>query len=89
MSLDTNKKAKVIKDFGISANDTGSVQVQIALLTERIKEIASHREKNPKDNSSKRGLLQAVAQRRNYLEYLKKHDLAQYKNILVRLELRK
>lgn len=89
MSLDTLKKAKVIKDFGISANDTGSVNVQIALLTERIKEISAHREKNPKDNSSKRGLLQAVAQRRNYLEYLKKHDLAQYKNILARLELRK
>jgi small subunit ribosomal protein S15 len=89
MSLDTNKKAKVMKDFGISANDTGSMQVQIALLTERIKEISSHREKNPKDNSSKRGLLQAVAQRRNYLEYLKKHDLKQYKTIVSRLELRK
>lgn len=89
MSLDTNKKAKVMKDFGISANDTGSIQVQIALLTERIKEIASHREKNPKDNSSKRGLLQAVAQRRNFLEYLKKHDLKQYKTIVSRLELRK
>lgn len=89
MSVDTNKKAKVIKDFGMSANDTGSAQVQVALLTERIKSISEHREKNPKDNSSKRGLLQAVAQRRNYLEYLKKHDLAQYKSILSRLELRK
>lgn len=89
MSVDTNKKAKIIKDFGMSANDTGSAQVQIALLTDRIKSIAAHREKNPKDNSSKRGLLQAVAQRRNYLEYLKKHAVAQYKNILARLELRK
>lgn len=89
MSLDTNKKAKLMKDFGISANDTGSVQVQIALLTERIKTIAEHREKNPKDNSSKRGLLQAVAQRRNFLEYLKKHDLKQYLTIVSRLELRK
>lgn len=78
-----------MKDFGISANDSGSIQVQIALLTERIKMITEHREKNPKDNSSKRGLLQAVAQRRNFLEYLKKHDLTQYKNILSRLELRK
>lgn len=89
MSLDTTIKAKIMKEFGISANDSGSVQVQIALLTERIKMITEHREKNPKDNSSKRGLLQAVAQRRNYLEYLKKHNLEQYKNILSRLELRK
>lgn len=89
MSLDTNKKAKIVKDFGISAHDTGSIQVQIALLTERIKEITVHRESNPKDNSSKRGLLRAVAQRRNFLEYLKKHDFKQYKDILSRLELRK
>lgn len=89
MSLDTTIKAKIMKEFGISANDSGSVQVQIALLTERIKMITEHREKNPKDNSSKRGLLQAVAQRRNYLEYLKKHNPEQYKNILSRLELRK
>lgn len=89
MSFDTNKKAKIMKDFGISANDSGSIQVQIALLTERIKMITEHREQNPKDNSSKRGLLQAVAQRRNFLEYLKKHDLAQYKTIVSRLELRK
>lgn len=89
MSLDTTIKAKIMKDFGISANDSGSVQVQIALLTERIKMMTEHRERNPKDNSSKRGLLQAVAQRRNYLEYLKKHNLEQYKNIISRLELRK
>ncbi len=89
MALDTQKKSKLIKDFGISAQDTGSVQVQIALLTEHIKAIAEHREKNPKDNSSKRGLLQAVAQRKTFLEYLKKHDLNNYKALVSRLELRK
>jgi len=84
-----NNKTQVIKDFGTSAQDTGSAQVQIALLTERIKSISEHFEKNPKDVSSKRGLLQAVANRRSFLDYLKKNDVAQYKEILGRLGLRK
>lgn len=82
-------KTQVIKDFGTSAQDTGSVQVQIALLTERIKSISEHFEKNPKDVSSKRGLLQAVANRRSFLDYLKKNDVEQYKELLGRLGLRK
>lgn len=82
-------KTQVIKDFGTSAQDTGSIQVQIALLTERIKSISEHFEKNPKDVSSKRGLLQAVANRRSFLDYLKKNDVEQYKELLGRLGLRK
>lgn len=89
MPLDKSNKAKVIKDFGINPNDSGSVQVQIALLTERIKSVAEHLEKNPKDVSSKRGLLQAVAHRRTFLAYLKKNNMAQYKEIVSRLGLRK
>ena len=89
MPLDTNKKQKTIKEFGISGNDTGSIQVQVALLTDRIKSISGHFENNPKDVSSKRGLLQAVAQRKTFLGYLKKTDLAQYKLIVDRLGLRK
>jgi small subunit ribosomal protein S15 len=88
MPLGQNK-AKLIKEFGISAKDTGSVQVQIALLNERIREISEHLAKNPKDVSSKRGLLQVVADRRNYLGYLKKNNAGQYKELLSRLGLRK
>ena len=84
-----NNKKQLIEEFGISDNDTGSVQIQIALLTDRIKSISEHFEKNPKDVSSKRGLLQAVAQRRTFLGYLKKNDLAQYKQMVSRLGLRK
>lgn len=84
-----NKKAQLIKEYQRNNNDTGSVHVQIALLTDKIKEVSEHMEKNPKDVSSKRGLLQAVAKRRNFLEYLKKHDLAQYKDVVHRLGLRK
>jgi len=87
MSL--NNKASVIKNFAINAQDTGSAQVQVALLTERIKMISGHLEKNPKDVSSKRGLLQAVATRKNFLEYLKKQNASQYKEIVARLGLRK
>lgn len=89
MSSENNKKAQLIKEFQQSNNDTGSVHVQIALLTDKIKEVSTHMEKNPKDVSSKRGLLQAVAKRRNFLAYLKKHDLAQYKEVVNRLGLRK
>jgi small subunit ribosomal protein S15 len=89
MSLAKSNKEKIIKDFGIAGNDTGSTAVQVALLTERIKQIAEHLEKNPKDVSSKRGLLQAVAKRRKFLAYLHKEDAAQYKEIVSRLGLRK
>jgi small subunit ribosomal protein S15 len=89
MSLDKNNKAKVIKSFAINDQDTGSAQVQVALLTEKIKDVAQHLEKNPKDVSSKRGLLQAVANRKSFLEYLKKHNASQYKEIVNRLGLRK
>lgn len=89
MSSDMNKKTQLIKEFQQTDNDTGSVRVQIALLTDKIKEVSAHMEKNPKDVSSKRGLLQAVAKRRTFLGYLKKHDLVQYKEVVNRLGLRK
>jgi len=89
MSLDKSSKAKVIKDFAINDQDTGSAQVQVALLTEKIKDVAGHLEKNPKDVSSKRGLLQAVADRKSFLAYLKKQNANQHKEILARLGLRK
>ena len=87
--IDTNTKNEVIKKFAISKEDTGSVQVQIALMTERITDITKHAVKNPKDNSSKKGLLQLVAKRRKFLGYLKTNDQEQYRQIVERLGLRK
>jgi small subunit ribosomal protein S15 len=87
MPLVKNKE-KVIKEFGVSANDTGSAQVQIALLSKRIEDISEHLGKNPKDVSSQRGLLQAVADRKTHLDYLKKKNVGQYKEIVSKLGLR-
>ncbi|MFZ5954048.1 MAG: 30S ribosomal protein S15 [Candidatus Dependentiae bacterium] len=89
MALDANKKSTIIESFKQSPNDTGSVEVQIALLTEKIKMLTNHFESNPKDFSSKRGLLDAVSRRRKYLRYLEKHNLARYKTTIERLGLRK
>lgn len=82
-------KEGVIKQFAQSANDTGSTQVQVALLSKRIEEISAHLEKNPKDASSQRGLLQAVATRKKYLEYLKRKNVGLYKDVVAKLGLRK
>ncbi len=83
------KKSENVKKYGKSGNDTGSTQVQIALLTERIKDVSGHLKANKKDNSSTRGLLKMVGQRRRLLDYLKKQDLAHYTTILKQLDLRK
>jgi len=89
MALDTTQKKKVIQEFAVSASDTGSTNVQIALLTEQITQLQDHCTKNPKDFSCKRGLLQAVANRRGLLAYLQKNDEKQYRTILEQLGLRK
>lgn len=83
------KKSENVKKFGKSGNDTGSTPVQIALLTERIKDLSAHLKANKKDNSSTRGLLKMVGQRRRLLNYLKKKDLTGYTTILKQLDLRK
>jgi small subunit ribosomal protein S15 len=83
------KKSENVKKFGKSGNDTGSTAVQIALLTERIKDLSGHLKANKKDNSSTRGLLKMVGQRRRLLSYLKKRDLTGYTTILKQLDLRK
>ena len=83
------KKSENVKKFGKSAGDTGNTSVQIALLTERIKDISGHLKANKKDNSSTRGLLKLVGQRRRLLNYLKKQDLGNYNAILKQLDLRK
>ena len=83
------KKSENVKKYGKAAGDTGSTPVQIALLTERIKDLSSHLKTNKKDNSSTRGLLKLVGQRRRLLGYLKRIDLTGYTTLLKQLDLRK
>ena len=83
------KRTETIKKYGKSATDAGSTPVQIALLTDRIKDLSGHLKANKKDYSSQRGLLKMVGQRRRLLGYLKKLDLTAYNTILKQLDLRK
>ena len=83
------KKAEIIKNFGRTPEDTGSPEVQVALLTARIVELNEHLKENKKDHHSRRGLLKMVGQRRNLLAYLKKKDLEAYRALIEKLGLRK
>jgi len=87
--ISKEKKAEIIKTYGRTPEDTGSPEVQIALLTERIVELNEHLKVNKKDHHSRRGLLKMVGQRRNLLAYLKKKDLDAYRTLIERLGLRK
>ncbi|PHM37332.1 30S ribosomal protein S15 [Xenorhabdus innexi] len=89
MSLSTEAKAQIIADFGRGANDSGSSEVQIALLTAQINHLQGHFAEHKKDHHSRRGLLRMVAQRRNQLNYLKRKDLARYTALIERLGLRR
>ncbi|HRK19577.1 MAG TPA: 30S ribosomal protein S15 [Hyphomicrobiaceae bacterium] len=89
MSLTAERKAEIIKTFSSKANDTGSPEVQIALLTERINGLTDHFKTHTKDNHSRRGLLKMVSQRRSLLDHLKKTDAGRYQKIIERLELRR
>ena len=83
------RKAEIIKEFGKSEGDTGSPEVQVALLTERIRDLTEHLKVNQKDHHSRRGLLKMVGKRRALLEYLKKNDIEGYRNLIARLGIRK
>lgn len=87
--LTTKKKAVVIKDTGRHESDTGSPEVQVALLTERIEELTKHLKKNAKDFHSRRGLLQMVADRRSHLRYLESNDKRRYNATIKKLGLKK
>lgn len=89
MAVTKDKKRELVEKFGSNENDTGSVQSQVAILTERIKELTRHFESNPKDHSSRRGLLKLVSRRRKLLDYLKKKDLGAYKKLIEELNIRK
>jgi small subunit ribosomal protein S15 len=82
-------KDQVISDYAVHDGDTGSAEVQVALLTERIKELTEHLRSFPKDNQSRRGLLKLVGQRRRLLAYLIKKDNARYRAVIARLGLRR
>jgi small subunit ribosomal protein S15 len=87
--ISKDKKSDIIKNFGRTPEDTGSPEVQIALLTERITELTEHLKNNKKDHHSRRGLLKMVGQRRGLLEYLKKTNIEGYRSLIERLGLRK
>lgn len=89
MSKGLEKKQNIIKDFREHEKDTGSTEVQLALLTERINELTEHLKSQPKDFSSRRGLLKLVGKRRRLLDYLKGKNIKQYREILDKLNLRK
>ena len=87
--MDKAKKQEIIAKYARHAGDTGSSEVQIALLTERINHLNEHLKINKKDNHSRRGLLKMVGERRGLLDYLKETDLERYRKIIADLELRK
>ena len=83
------KKQAIIAEYGRTPNDTGSPEVQIAVLTARIQELTDHLKVNPKDHHSRRGMLKMIGQRRGLLSYLKKIDIERYRSLIERLGLRK
>ncbi len=83
------RKAEIVAEFGKNPQDTGSPEVQIALLTERIRELTEHLKVHQKDHHSRRGLFMLVGQRRGLLDYVKKNDIEEYRTLIDRLGIRK
>ena len=89
MSLTKERKQELIQQFGGTEQNTGATEVQIALITERIRDLTEHFKTHKKDHASRRGLLKLVGQRRRLLRYLKQNDLEKYRALLKELNLRK
>ncbi len=87
--METAKKAEILQGFAIHAGDTGSTEVQVALLTERITEITDHLREHRHDQHSRRGLFKLVGHRRRLLQYLKDEDVERYRGLIARLGLRR
>lgn len=87
--MDTLTKSEIIKKFARSEGDTGSPEVQVALLTQRIEHLNAHLSEHPKDHHSRRGLLKMIGKRRNLLGYLKEKDIERYRALIAALNLRK
>ena len=89
MSITPDRKQELIKEYGTSTNDTGSAEVQVAILSERIANLTEHFKAHAKDNHSRRGLLKLVSQRRGLLDYLNGVDSQRYRTLIERLGLRR
>lgn len=89
MAIQAAEKAKIVRDFQRAAGDTGSPEVQVALVTARINDLTGHFKTHVKDHHSRRGLLRMVSERRKMLDYLKRKDLDRYRTLIERLGLRK
>ena len=87
--LEKETKERLIKEFGRKEGDTGSPEVQIAVLTERIRELTEHIKVHPKDHHSRRGLQKMVGKRRGLLDYVKRNDIEEYRALIKRLGIRK
>ncbi|MCF3936303.1 30S ribosomal protein S15 [Acuticoccus sp. M5D2P5] len=89
MSITSERRQELIKEYATKEGDTGSPEVQVAILTERIINLTEHFKTHAKDNHSRRGLLKLVSQRRHLLDYVKGKDVARYQNLIQRLGLRR
>ncbi len=89
MALTKERTQEIVEQYGKDANDTGSTEVQVALLTERINELSQHLQQNKKDHHSRRGLMQMVGKRKRLLSYLEKNDFEGYKALIQSLGLRR
>lgn len=89
MAVTREEKQAIVNEFGMNAQDTGSSQVQVALLSKNISRLTEHCQKNPKDFSTRRGLLKMVCARRGFLKYIQKTDANKYKELIAKLGLRK
>lgn len=87
MSLSTSSKQKIIKDFGLHKGDTGSPEVQVAILTSEIEKLSEHLKDHKKDNHSRRGLLQKVGKRRRLLQYLETNEADRFKTFTKKLKI--
>ena len=89
MSLNAEAKAKIVEDYRLADTDTGSPEVQVALMTARIADLTGHFKEHIHDHHSRQGLLRLVSKRRKLLDYLKKNDVERYRSLIARLGLRK
>lgn len=89
MSITTERKQELVKEFGANENDTGSAEVQVAILTERIQNLTEHMKQHKQDYHSRRGLLVMVGQRRRLLDYMKRKDKSRYDATIQKLGLRR
>ena len=88
MAVSKERKAELIKEFGKDANDSGSAEVQVAILTERIRELTEHVKVHKKDHHTRRGLLMLVGKRRRLLVYIKERDIENYRQLIAKLGIR-